>query len=87
MNPAANAATSGGLAGAAVTIINSWFVALHFAPMTPDVATAYGIVLTALFGFVIHLRTSAPLVAGLSAIPTQEKPPVAAQPQEQANHA
>ena len=57
MNPAANAGVSGGLAGAIVTIINSWFVALHFAAMTPDVASAYMVVLTALFGYFFHMRS------------------------------
>jgi hypothetical protein len=70
MNPAMNAGVSGGLAGALVTILNSWFIALHLAPMTADVATAYAVMLTAGFGYFFHVRSLPPLltVAPASAV-------------------
>lgn len=57
MNGAANAATSGGIAAAAVTISN-WILTLaHCAAMPTDVQTAFSVLLTGLAGYIIHIQT------------------------------
>lgn len=59
MNPAANAATSGGTAGAVVVIAN-WVLSLfNCAPMPADVQTAVAVLLTAAVGYFIHTQTRA----------------------------
>lgn len=56
MNAAANAATSAGVAGALVTVVN-WLLGLAALPVMPtEVQTAVAVLLTAGVGYYLHLR-------------------------------
>lgn len=59
MNPAANAATSGGIAGAAVVIV-TWLAALAHVTVPADVGTALAVLGTAAAGYVLHTCTKGP---------------------------
>lgn len=56
MNPASNAATSGGVAGAAVVVL-SWLLSFAHITVPADVDTALGILLTAGIGYFLHVRS------------------------------
>ncbi len=56
MNPAANAATSSGVAGAVVVIL-CWALAMVHVAVPPEVAAAFGSLMTAGGGYFLHTRT------------------------------
>lgn len=58
MHPASTTAASGGLSAAAVVIL-MWLLSLVKIDMPADVAAAFGIVITAGIGYVMHTRIAA----------------------------
>lgn len=83
MNPAANTATSAGVAGAIVEIAD-WVLSLCHIPAPPSsVDEAFGILLTALGGYYLHVRSQDPtrgLFLGSSKASGGPATPVAAPP-------
>ena len=63
MHPASTTAASGGLSAAAVVIL-MWLLSLVHIEMPADVAAAFGIVITAGIGYVMHTRIAAKDASG-----------------------
>ena len=57
MNPASNAATSAGVAGAFVVVL-SWVLSHWNITVPSDVAASVSVLLTALGGYYLHIRSS-----------------------------